>query len=169
MPEVLRPFDRPERKKAAPMRLELVDSSLGSQDSELTDDQRSELLPKSATEAALRGARGLCPSCARQPLFWRFLKPIELCTSCGQDWTPQQADDFPAYLSILITGHIMAPIIIALIVYAALPEWGLTLVILPMAIFLLSVILQPAKGAVIATQWWLGMHGFVRPPRPESR
>ncbi|WP_245626712.1 DUF983 domain-containing protein [Croceicoccus naphthovorans] len=27
----------------------------------------------------------------------------------------QRADDFPAYVSIFVTGHVMAPIIIALV------------------------------------------------------
>jgi uncharacterized protein (DUF983 family) len=138
-------------------------NDMAPQQNGLDQCERSELLPKTGFEAAQRGARGLCPSCARQPLFPQFLKPIAICAICGQDWTPQQADDFPAYLSILITGHIMAPIIIALVSYAALPEWGMVLVILTMAIILLSMILQPAKGVIIATQWWLGMHGFVRP------
>jgi uncharacterized protein (DUF983 family) len=30
------------------------------------------------------------------------------------------------------------------------------------------VLLQPAKGAVIALQWWHGMHGFRRERRPED-
>jgi uncharacterized protein (DUF983 family) len=30
-------------------------------------------------------------------------------------------------------------------------------------------LLQPAKGAVIAMQWWLGMHGFVRERRSDPK
>ena len=41
-------------------------------------------------------------------MFPRLLKPFAHCPACGQDWTAQQADDFPAYIAIILTGHIMA-------------------------------------------------------------
>lgn len=122
-------------------------------------------LPKSGVQAALRGARNRCPSCGREALFARFLKPIAKCGSCGQDWTHQQADDFPAYLAILLTGHILAPLIITLVNHTDLPVWGLMVLIVSLATILMLAMLQPAKGAIIAVQWWLGMHGFVKPAR----
>jgi uncharacterized protein (DUF983 family) len=120
------------------------------------------VLPSSGVEAIIRGARGACPRCSQAKLFFRFLKPVGQCPHCRQDWTPQQADDFPAYVSILITGHLMAPVIIALVRDAQLPLGGLVAIILPLAIILMIVLLQPAKGAIIALQWWFGMHGFTR-------
>ncbi|MFM5893384.1 MAG: DUF983 domain-containing protein, partial [Novosphingobium sp.] len=69
-------------------------------------------LPHSLGAAILRGARGLCPRCGKAKLFRRFLKPIEVCPHCHQDWTYQRADDMPPYISILITGHVLAPVII---------------------------------------------------------
>lgn len=120
-------------------------------------------LPKSGVQAALRGARNRCPGCGREALFARFLKPIPKCGSCGQDWTHQQADDFPAYLAILLTGHILAPLIIALVNHTDLPVWGLMVLIVSLAAVMMLATLQPAKGAIIAVQWWLGMHGFERP------
>ncbi|WP_341785919.1 DUF983 domain-containing protein [Sphingobium vermicomposti] len=92
----------------------------------------------------------------------RFLKPVRQCPHCHQDWTPQQADDFPAYVSILITGHLMAPVIIALVRDTQLPLGALVAIVLPLAIILMIALLQPAKGAIIAVQWWFGMHGFTR-------
>ena len=35
--------------------------------------------------------------------------------------------------------------------------------ILSSVVVVTMALLQPAKGAVIALQWWLGMHGFERP------
>src|SRR3546814_10107191 len=72
------------------------------------------VLPASGWAAILRGLRGHCPRCGEARLFMRFLKPIPRRPQCAQDWTHQQADDFPAYVSILVTGHLMAPLIIAL-------------------------------------------------------
>src|SRR3546814_6642432 len=70
--------------------------------------------------------------------------------------------DFPAYVSILLTGHIMAPIIIALVQETALSLAALAAIIVSSMLILMIGILQPAKGATIALQWWFGMHGFVK-------
>lgn len=119
------------------------------------------VLPSSGVEAIIRGARGACPRCGEAKLFLRFLKPVRQCPGCHQDWGLQQADDFPAYVSIFITGHLIAPVIIALAKDAHLPLGQLAAIILPIAIIVMIALLQPAKGAIIAIQWWLGMHGFT--------
>lgn len=124
-------------------------------------------LPASAVEALLRGARNRCPRCAAKPFFPKFLKPVAQCRGCAQDWTPQRADDFPAYLAIFITGHLLAPVIIALVSKGHLPLWVLFCIIIGAAIVMLGLLIQPCKGAVIALQWWLGMHGFERPVEPK--
>jgi uncharacterized protein (DUF983 family) len=122
-------------------------------------------LPTKGWVAALRGARNRCPRCHEAKLFLRFLKPIQSCPDCGQDWTHQSADDFPAYLSILLTGHLMAPLVIVLVKNTDLPMPALVAIILPLTMILMINLLQPAKGAIIAAQWWFGMHGF-RKERP---
>lgn len=118
------------------------------------------VLPATGWASLLRGLRGRCPRCGEARLFMRFLKPIPLCPQCGQDWTHQQADDFPAYVSIFVTGHLMAPVIIGLTRDADLSVPTLLAIVLPLALVLMIGLLQPAKGAIIALQWWFGMHGF---------
>jgi uncharacterized protein (DUF983 family) len=122
----------------------------------------SPLLPASGLEAMARGARGRCPRCKEAKLFLRFLKPRPRCPHCGQDWTHQQADDFPAYVSILVTGHLLAPVIIMLVRDTGLSVATLAAIVLLLAMVLMIGLLQPAKGAIIALQWWFGMHGFVK-------
>ncbi|WCP12262.1 hypothetical protein sphantq_00659 [Sphingobium sp. AntQ-1] len=130
------------------------------------------VLPSSGWAAVLRGARNRCPRCQQAKLFARFLKPVPHCPACGQNWTHQRADDFPAYVSILLTGHLMAPIIITLVRDFDLSTAALVAIIMPLAMILMIGLLQPAKGAIIALQWWLGMHGFERerpvPPGGEA-
>lgn len=121
-------------------------------------------LPRSLGVAMLRGLRGRCPRCDMARLFGRFLKPVARCPACAQDWTLHAADDFPPYVSILITGHVMAPIIIVLGSDTAAPGWQTMAIVLALAVALLIGLLQPAKGAIIALQWWLGMHGFASRP-----
>ena len=119
-------------------------------------------LPHTFGAAMLRGLRCSCPRCGSARLFARWLKPVDRCAACGMDWTPQRADDFPAYIAIIVTGHLLAPLMIALAKDFDLSPLGLAAVLFPTAIALMLGLLQPAKGLVIALQWWHGMHGFVR-------
>lgn len=123
-------------------------------------------LPDSLWAAMARGARGLCPRCGAKHLFPRYLKPTPLCPGCGQDWTLHQADDFPPYVSIIITGHVMAPVMIE-IGSSAMPLWAMIALSVVIASVLMIGLLQPAKGGIIALQWWNGMHGFKPAGRDE--
>ncbi|MBY0619717.1 DUF983 domain-containing protein [Sphingomonas ursincola] len=114
----------------------------------------------SALVAALRGMRNHCPRCDHKPLFARYLKPVARCACCGQDWTLHQADDFPAYIAIFISGHLLAPVLIAAGSRELLPMGWLALIAVLGALLLTIVMLQPAKGAVIALQYHWRMHGF---------
>lgn len=118
--------------------------------------------PDKLAQAAWRGARGGCPRCGSGRLFARWLRPVASCHSCGQDWTLHQADDFPPYIAIFVTGHLMAPLLIWLVLEQHLSSLAAAAIIVPFSILVMLGILQPAKGAVIALQWWLGMGGFVR-------
>lgn len=131
-----------------------------------SDETASHERPASAWAAMTRGALGRCPSCGSAKLFGRFLKPVAACPRCEEDWSPQQADDFPAYVAIFLTGHMLAPLIILLVKDTGLSVPVLMAIILPLAIVMMVGLLQPAKGAIIAIQWWFGMHGFPRHDRP---
>ena len=117
--------------------------------------------PRTLWEAVRRGLRNRCPRCGEARLMPRFLKPAPHCHACGLDLTPQRADDFPAYIAMIITGHLLAPVTIGLVLAGWSPVQMAALV-LPGATALMLGLLQPAKGAVIAVQWWNGMHGFRR-------
>jgi len=124
-------------------------------------------LPASFWQALARGGLCKCPRCGQGRVFARWLKPRERCPICTLDLTPQRADDFPAYISMLVTGHLMAPLIIALSLDFDLGPIAMMAILVPLALVMMLGMLQPAKGAVIATQWWFGMHGFVKERLPE--
>lgn len=121
-------------------------------------------LPATLGAAMRRGITGKCPRCGGAHLFAGFLKPVDRCPLCAQDWTLHAADDFPPYVSIIITGHVMAPVFIVLGSLTALSMIWTTGIALLLAVPLLLVLLQPAKGGIIALQWWMGMHGFAARP-----
>jgi uncharacterized protein (DUF983 family) len=117
----------------------------------------------------LRGIRGRCPRCGEAKLFGKFLKPVAVCPRCHQDWTHHRADDMPPYISILITGHVLAPVIIYLGAFSDLPMAQAMAICLVLAAIMMISLIQPAKGGVIALQWWHGMHGFVPSGKTEAQ
>ena len=119
-------------------------------------------LPHSFLAAILRGFLGKCPRCGEGRLFRAWLKPKDHCPCCALDLREQRSDDFPAYVPIFITGHVLAPILIMLVLDFELSILALTIIVFAMAIAMLMALIQPSKGAVIALQWWNGMHGFKR-------
>ena len=61
--------------------------------------------------AILRGLRCKCPNCGQGNLFQGYLKIVDSCPSCDEVFVHHRADDGPAYLTILIVGHLLAPLI----------------------------------------------------------
>lgn len=93
-------------------------------------------------------------------MFAAFLKPTAGCESCGQAWDQHQADDFPAYLVILLLGHLLVPLMIEVNGALSIPL-GVQAALWPcLALVLATLLIQPAKAAVIAFQWSRRMHGF---------
>lgn len=119
------------------------------------------MTPDRDLKAALKhGLKGQCPACGGARLFQRFLKPVETCPSCDQDWTPQRADDFPAYLVILILGHLLIPLVIEVNLSFDIAV-GVQVVLWPLVVASCALaMIQPVKGAVIGFQWARHMHGF---------
>lgn len=110
--------------------------------------------------ALARGWRRKCPRCGNGPLLRSYLKMRETCTVCRQDFRPARADDGPAYLTILIVGHLMAPALhIAFVKYR--PEPLILFTIFAVGCVALSLYLLPRlKGAIVGFQWAREMFGF---------
>jgi uncharacterized protein (DUF983 family) len=114
-----------------------------------------------------RGVRGRCPRCGRGRLFCAFLKVDDHCSICSLDFTGHRADDLPAYLVIVIVGHVLVPITLWIEVDYA-PSLAFQLgVYLPITALASIALLQPVKGAVVALQWSLRMQGFDEHPSDE--
>jgi uncharacterized protein (DUF983 family) len=110
--------------------------------------------------ALKRGFRGRCPRCGQGKLFRAFLKVDDNCSVCGLDFTPHRADDLPAYLVIVIVGHIVVPTALFIETDYSPPVWLQLAIYLPLTLVLSLALLQPVKGAVVGVQWALRMHGF---------
>ena len=125
--------------------------------------------PVSFLKAVARGFAMKCPNCGQGALFGRFLKVTSSCAKCGEDFTPQQADDFPAYLVIVVVGHLVVPALLAVEVAYSPPAWLQLAIWLPLTLFSSLGLLQPTKGAIVGLQWQTGMHGFETSKRRRER
>ena len=110
--------------------------------------------------AMKRGFFCRCPNCGEGKMFRAFLKTADHCYRCGQEFTGHRADYLPAYLVIVIVGHIVVPIALWIETNYS-PSVALQLAIyLPISLIASLWLLQPVKGAVVGLQWALRMHGF---------
>ena len=110
--------------------------------------------------AMLRGLRRKCPSCGEGHLFDGYLKVADTCPVCAQELHHHRADDGPAYLTILLVGHLLA-IAIHFTWSHFRPEPMVMATVFSVLCVALSLFLLPRmKGLVVAIQWSRRMHGF---------
>jgi uncharacterized protein (DUF983 family) len=109
----------------------------------------------------MRGFTGRCPACGEGHLFRAFLKVADHCGKCGEPFRYHRADDFPAYLVIILVGHIVVPIAMWIEIAYSPSYWLQAVIGLPLIVGMSLGLLQPLKGAVVALQWHMGMHGFA--------
>ncbi len=107
-----------------------------------------------------RGFNLRCPNCGHRHLLSGYITVAPNCRSCGEDFTPQRADDAPPYFTILIVAHLVVP---PMVIVEKLwsPPIGLQLLFwLPLILGLTLWLLPKVKGAIVGLQWAVRMHGF---------
>ena len=117
-----------------------------------------------AWPALRRGWNGKCPNCGSGPMLRGYLTVRDSCPACGEALYHQRADDGPAYLTILIVGHLMAPLLM-FVFTTWRPEPATLIAIFSVFTVVTSLYLLPRiKGAMVALQWAKRMHGFGAAP-----
>lgn len=116
---------------------------------------------RSWLRAMARGTGHRCPQCGKGSLFKGYVRTRDACPSCGLDLSGHRADDAPPYLTIIIVGHVMIPLALA-VKQVFDPPLTLQFAIWMPAMIAASWALLPAsKGAMIGLQWANRMHGFA--------
>lgn len=118
------------------------------------------MVERNAMTALRRGLLGRCPNCGQGKLFRAFLKVADQCPACGEELHHHRADDAPAYFNIVIVGHIVVPLVVAVETAFAPAYWIHLALWLPLILALSFGLMQPIKGAIVAWQWTHRMHGF---------
>ena len=111
-----------------------------------------------------RGLTGRCPACGKGRLFQSYLKAIDQCEHCGEALGHIRADDGPAWLTILIIGPLLVPIVFAMIMWDGLPNWLSISVLISLGIGLVLVILPRVKGLFLALLWTGQIGDITAPP-----
>ncbi len=111
------------------------------------------LAPEPLSHQVWRGATLRCPKCGKSPLFRAYLKPVETCACCGEAFGHIRADDGPAWLTILVVGHIVVWLVLVLEPQLSWPEWAPMVVWPGLALALVLTLLPSAKGIFIALIW----------------
>jgi uncharacterized protein (DUF983 family) len=120
--------------------------------------------------ALRRGLAGRCPCCGKGAMFRAYLKVNDRCSVCGTELLHHQADDAPPYVTILVVGHIVGALMLAVEEFAPNLPLLYHVLVWPTLTLALSLALLPAfKSALIAYQWALRMHGFETAPEAPSR
>jgi uncharacterized protein (DUF983 family) len=153
MPDFVTPFDRQPNDKNHCC-AELPSHLICTRKFEPASD------PATIWAALWRGARNRCPACGGTALFASFLKPVERCHVCQEDWIRHNADDLPPYIVILVLGHVIVTGMTAVEITFHPPMWIQLAIWIPTIIALTIGLIQPVKGGVIAFQWWHRMGGF---------
>jgi uncharacterized protein (DUF983 family) len=110
--------------------------------------------------AIRRGFLRRCPHCGEGRLFDGYLKVTDTCASCGEVLKWHRADDGPAYLTILVVGHILG-FAMHFVWVQFRPEPLVFATLLTVLAVGLSLWLLPRfKGAIVGFQWARRMHGF---------
>ncbi len=111
-------------------------------------------------QAVFRGLRKKCPNCGTGPLMNGYLKVRDTCQVCDTELHHHRADDGPAYLTILVVGHIMAPLILYVFMKFR-PDPMILATTFTIGCVALSLFLLPRfKGMIVGIQWAKRMNGF---------
>lgn len=89
-----------------------------------------------------------------------YLKVRRTCAACGEALHHHKADDFPAYVTILLVGKLLVAGMISVEFAWAPPAWVHWAIWPAMTVGLSLWLLPRVKGAIVGMQWAYGMHGF---------
>ena len=108
---------------------------------------------KTAMEIIWRGVKGRCPKCGEGRILSGYITQNKSCSECGEDLSWIRADDAPAWLTILVTGHVSVPLIHYFGTHEVFSPMLDTSIAVAAAMVFAGVFLPWAKGGFIAELW----------------
>ena len=103
--------------------------------------------------ALLRGLGRKCPNCGQASAFRGYVKVVDICAHCGEPLGTYPADDGPAYVTIILVGHLVVAPALLMDVFYRYPA-GVVLPSLLGAVVVLTLAALPfIKGGFLALVW----------------
>ena len=126
----------------------------------MSDLTVNEPIDRPLMPSLMKGLQCRCPNCGEGRLLHSYLKVVDHCPECGEDYTPQRADDGPAYLTILVVGHVVIFFLTTMWEYMRPSPLTLAVSMCALATVVALLVLPRFKGMIVAWQWAKRMHGF---------
>ena len=104
--------------------------------------------------AFLRALRLRCPRCGEGRLFSGYLKQFDRCATCNEDFTEVRADDATSWLTILIVGILLGPVVGLVETHTSWPV-GVSIAVWCVAGLALMLAVLPRAKAFLITAIWL--------------
>lgn len=101
----------------------------------------------------LSGIFKKCPKCGNGKVFSGYLKIIKNCKNCNEDLSIYRTDDFGPWLSIILGGHIIVPLVLAVEQKFAPEMWIQTVVWIPLTLIIVLLLLPISKSICLAILW----------------
>lgn len=104
--------------------------------------------------AMSRALSGRCPNCGQGKLFATYLKQVGECADCGEAFGHIRSDDAGPWLTILIVGHLLIPVV--LLVEGGATPWPywVSMTLWPALALGLSLLVLPRAKALFLGAIW---------------
>ena len=98
-----------------------------------------------------------CPNCGKGNLYSKYLKFYSHCSICGEEFHSYRTDDFGPWLSIIISGHIIVPLVLSMEQNFKIDLWIQALIWIPITIAVVLFLLPISKSICLSILWRLKM------------
>jgi uncharacterized protein (DUF983 family) len=113
-------------------------------------------------QAMIRGFFERCPNCGKGHLFRSYLKQVDACADCGEAYGHIRADDGPAWLTVMVTGHVVVALMMSVEALLTMPLWASISTFCVLSAGMVLGLLQRAKGIFIGLIWQMKASEAVR-------
>jgi uncharacterized protein (DUF983 family) len=108
---------------------------------------------KSLWTGLKRGLARRCPNCGKGRLLRGYLTIRSPCEVCGNDNSVYPSDDFPPYLTVFVTGHVIVALFIWTDNVYEPRLWVEFVIWLPVTVLMCIALLPFMKGAAVGLCW----------------
>ena len=108
---------------------------------------------RSLFSVLLSGMLKKCPKCGKGKVFSSYLKINQKCQNCSEELSIYKTDDFGPWLSIILGGHIIVPLVLTVEQTFAPAMWIQAVIWIPLTLIIVLLLLPISKSICLAILW----------------